>query len=142
MNMNVYRLITLIYLIPIAIMHIAANTVSTGVAADLSSILFGITLGLIGFTALPWIGGVLGIEATKAKPVEWIYNGAMVAFCIGTFFFMRDINASTTDLRSIFALVWEWLSIAIGLLSFMAFWTVKGATIQKILLDDGELGHL
>jgi hypothetical protein len=136
MNTSAYRILALIYLAPVAIMHLIANTVATGFAADVSSFMFGATLFMIGFTALPWIGSAIGLDIVQTKPFEWIFNGALVVFCAISFVQMRGINVTSTDLTSIFALIWEWLSLGVGFIAFLAFWAVKGEAIKHGLADD------
>lgn len=99
---------------------------------------FGITLFMIAFTALPWIGGVIGIDAVKATPFMWIFNAALLVFCVASFFQLREINASSTGFASIFALLWEWLSVLVGATAALAFWAVKGEQVRHMLEDDGD----
>lgn len=136
MNTDFYRGLAIAYLAPIAIMHLIENTAATGFSADVASFMFGATLVMIGFSALPWIGGVLGIDAVKARPFEWIFNAALLVFCAITFAQMHGINTTDTGVGSIFALIWEWLSVGVGFIAFIAFWAVKGETLKHALADD------
>jgi hypothetical protein len=92
----------------------------------------------MGFAALPWISGLLGIDALKTKGVEWAFNAALAAFAIYTWFQMAALNASATDITSVFALIWEWLSVGIGGLALFAFWAVKGEAVKHAAKDFAE----
>jgi hypothetical protein len=136
MNLSAYRIITLCYLAPLLLTELVANTTATGAAADASSFIFGVTILLMAFAALPWIGHFLGLDVLKAKGFEWIFNAGLVAFCLFTFFWMRGVNTTSTNwFVSPFALIWEWLSIGIGVLAFAAFWAVKGNTLKHVAHD-------
>ncbi len=138
MNSNFYSGLSIVYLVPILLMHFITNTMATGIQADIASLMFGATIVMIGFSALPWIGDTIGFSAAKAKPVEYIFNGALVLFCVASFSYLHNINVTSTGLPSMFALVWEWLSVVVGLVAFLAFWSVKGEQIKHAVLDDGE----
>jgi hypothetical protein len=42
----------------------------------------------MGFAALPWTSGLLGIDVLKTNGVEWAFNAALVAFTVYTWFQM------------------------------------------------------
>ena len=139
MNKDSYRIISLVYLLPISAMHFVNNTNSTGAAAHGSSLLFGLSIGLAAFAALPWIGLILGIEAAQAKPIEWVFNLALIFFCIYSFVDLANLNATSTDwLISPFSLLWHWLSVPVGAIAAYAFWAHKGEEVKHKLHDASE----
>lgn len=139
MNKNSYRVMSLIYLAPIAMLHFIHNTNATGAAAQGTSLLFGITIGLAAFAALPWIGAALGIDAAQAKPLEWAFNLALILFSIYMFIDLNNLNATSTDwLVSPFALIWHWMSVPVGAVAGYAFWAHKGEEVKHKLHDASE----
>jgi hypothetical protein len=68
MNKNAYRVLTLIYLAPIALLHFVNDTNAVGAAAQGTSLLFGLTIGLALFAALPWIGRSARTPAANSPP--------------------------------------------------------------------------
>ena len=138
MNKTTYSIISLVYLIPLLLINVYQNTISTGTWSDFY---FWLT-GLSAFLAL-WAANDLFKWLPEAKTFEWIYAGLFTAYAGGNFFFLKFINNTSTDfIISPFALLWSFLSIGIVVVSGLRFWNLRQNVVSAAVSLKHGIDHL
>jgi TIR domain len=135
-----FNLFVAIYLAPMIVLQILANSETTGAQSDMHYYAALATALLFGYA-------VWGLFTEKDRPVDQIdgeasaahlgaadhvYCGILALFAVVKWYVLYKANSDMTGWPSIATLVWSFMSLIVLILAVVRFWNMKSGPLVKL----------
>jgi hypothetical protein len=143
-----FNLAVVIWLLPLVLVDFIGNTTSTGMWSDIyyfKCIFDGLLVAYALYQM--FLPATANIKEARARvqnrsddvvefenlgAIEYIYCGSLCLYAAGNWFFLHQINITSTGLLSIMTLAWSILSVVVAIVSAVQFWHLKSGSIVEL----------
>jgi TIR domain len=137
-----FNLLVAVYLAPLIVLQILANSEATGRQSDMhyyaalaTALLLGYAVwglltekGTMSHRQVDQIDG----EASAANLADHVYCVILALFAVVNWYVLYQANRDMTGLRSIATLVWSFMSLIVLILALVQFWNMKSGRLVKL----------